>query len=568
MPPKRAKNRNKDIKLASGASSLPQDKILLGFLFLIVLLGLYFRFVDYGNPGIGSTDAPATLSGGILWFYPHDYFPGLVHWQPPVGHFLIGLGCTLSGEDFSGVSQVMPYFQPNMAMLIGEAAVNANNYCMAPIHIFGVLFVAVAFLLALSLLNKYGAVYFLAFLAFYPFVLWWSRYMHVDIILWFFVILGLFLLWKGYSEDKLKYFMASASVFGLATATKFSAGAFFLFAVLLYTEKKMPEIKSGKKYNGKDASTILFRHLILMSILFAFFFLAPFKFNVANVSDVYRSHTGFYIEQVAFTINLDFLKSVYAFIWYLNPFDTAIFIYAAFIFTKILRKKDKSEAEKFIIYLIFFFILTGFLLGNVLGGLHIAIPFMIGIPFLMALAFSDGDYSIFRRLKMDKNAFFFSFIGIYVIYSFFTLLPMAPYYVLNTNPVMDALYDDSDRWFDAGTTQTADLLTDILKENETFFDTYFRQNILHFYLRQSDLMAIYAFEQNFKQQVGRDPTLQETITYFEYEGRKIRYILLNPGRKPGDVTQEFIMNDCTPNFKTTIKNIDVVHIYDVSNLKC
>ena len=104
------------------------DKLFL-ILLLIVSLGIFLRLNDYSEVGYWNDDI-STIPSGLLWFYPHSYFPGLSGVsEPPLGNMIIGAGCMLSGEDFSKVSEIKPTFYPGRGELIGSELVKAEGYC-------------------------------------------------------------------------------------------------------------------------------------------------------------------------------------------------------------------------------------------------------------------------------------------------------------------------------------------------------------------------------------------------------------------------------------------------------
>jgi hypothetical protein len=478
-----------------------------------------------------------------------------------VGHFLIGLGCISSGEDFSGAAGILQQFKPNLPGLIGEPAINAAPYCLLPLYLFGLIFFAGAALLCMSLLKGYSSVYSISVFAFLPLVLWYSRYVHVDIIYWAFVVLGLLFLWRGYSRSEKEYlnFSLAAAMFALATAAKFMAGAFFLFLLFLYYEKKM-----FRKESTYDAGIKTVKGLILFIIVFAAMFMAPFNFNPQNVFDVYNAHSSIYSEQTAITMNLNFLTSFKEFILYLNPFDFFILIYSIFIFLVLLFRKNKENNEKFIMYFVLFYLVIGILFGNLFGSLYLALPFYISLVLLMGLTFSDRDYSVFKKLKVKKE-YFLWFMMLYIAFSFVSNAALSPNYMLNTNVLFNS-FERSYTIFGENTLQLASFLKTTLKENETFYYPDVRQDILYFYLQRDFALAQFAFEQNFKNEVGRDPTISERVDIFNSNGIDIRYLILNKARVYKDEQMSNILRTCEPIEAIPIKadGKDVALIYDLN----
>ena len=179
-----------------------------------------------------------TIPTALLWFYPHSYYPGLAgQGEPGLGNYFIGLGCMLSGQDFSKVTEIQPMFYPGRPGLIGREMVNAEKYCRLPMYAFGLLFFIAIIILAMLLLDEYASIFAIAFYSFSSFILLLSRWIHVDTIEYFFLAIGLIFLWKFYVKEinakyeKLFLILAALS-FGFALATKLPAGVFLVFLAL------------------------------------------------------------------------------------------------------------------------------------------------------------------------------------------------------------------------------------------------------------------------------------------------------------------------------------------------
>src|SRR3989338_4249537 len=94
-------------------------------------------------------------------------------------------------------------------------------------------------ILAILLLDKPSSLFMISFISFYPSILELSRFIHPDIIQWFFITCNLLFLWKAYSIKKLTYFILSSIFIGLAFATKFTSGIFIpFFIAILYLKYK------------------------------------------------------------------------------------------------------------------------------------------------------------------------------------------------------------------------------------------------------------------------------------------------------------------------------------------
>src|SRR3989338_5844376 len=155
-------------------------------LLAIVILGIYLRFSNFSGEGYWNDDM-TTIPTALLWFYPHSYYPGLAgQGEPALGNYFIGLGCMLSGQDFSKVTKIQPMFYPGRPELIGKEMAAAKKYCHLPVYVFGILFFIAISLLAMLLLDEFSSLYAIAFFAFLSFTLQLSRWIHVDMLAYFF----------------------------------------------------------------------------------------------------------------------------------------------------------------------------------------------------------------------------------------------------------------------------------------------------------------------------------------------------------------------------------------------
>src|SRR3989344_4731880 len=118
-------------------SKIRNDRFLLVLFLIVVISGIFIRLNDFSEVGYWNDDQ-ATIPAGLMWFYPHSYFPGLNYGNPPLGDIFIGLGCKISGEDFSGVSKVRPFFYPDRQSLLPNLSKEkVDMYCHLPMYIFG-----------------------------------------------------------------------------------------------------------------------------------------------------------------------------------------------------------------------------------------------------------------------------------------------------------------------------------------------------------------------------------------------------------------------------------------------
>lgn len=557
-----------------------KDKYVLIFFLIILILGVFIRFHNFGQEGLWNDDMTG-IPTGLLWFYPSNFYPGLAgQGEPALGNFFIGLGCIMSGEDFSRVSEVGQMFFPGREILIGEALTNGEIYCHLPMYFFGLLFFITIIILAFSLLNKKSALYFTAFFAFWPFLLEYSRWIHVEIILYFFVALGILFLWWAYKQKKqskkeLLFFAISFASFGLAFGTKFPAALYLIFAVFMILEKykkealhilsKIFQLKTAEK-ETKIAPLII--TAITSAISFIFFWLLAFKFSLKNFFDVLARYQTAGGPEYAQLFNIHFFQSIYRILVRINVIDLLLFVFAFYVLIRLILKKGKSKNEKFILYLAIFFWLaaisaTSMLLARVL------ITFIPGLILLMSLAFSDKEYSLFSLFKIkNKKAIFAIFLIIYIILSFSIAVKDSPYFSLrnkilcfNQEGVCKPEYSIYQ------TKPTADYLKTILNENETFM---LQEGIIFYYLNREQGILDWQFGQAFQKQFGRSPTLTEKIKYFKPNDKTVRYLIVEvliPENNdyPEDVAK--ITQSYKPNQVIEINNVEVVWIYDLLNMQ-
>lgn len=574
-------------------NQLKKNKLLICFLITVLILGLYLRFDDYAIEGYGSDDMN-TIPAAVFAYYPHDYFPGLVSTEPPLGNYIIGLGCMASGEDFSGVSNVKPLFFPDRSTYIGKAMKNAENYCWAPIYIFGILFILGIIIFAFSFFpDIYSATYFITFFIFFTAIIKASRTLKVDIILFTFVIFALIFLWKGYKTNKCLfkekiYFLIAFAFLGLAGATKFPMGALIVFSFLLILEKYYKELlyflqKGFEKIdihifkNKVDKSTInpqsLLINMVIAIISSSFFLMLFFNFSLKNLLDTYHYMTSLNwsgAQALGFSLP-NFFKWFGGLLAQLNIFDIFIFIFSIFIFIKIIFKKPKTKQEKFALYLIFLCVLlvTIFKSGILVLIVH-TLPFMFGFFILMSLTFSDKKYSIFNTFKIKKK-YFLVFIIVYALISFLTLY-FAPFHHAERNPLFCSLVNiGSCKIVLQGNSvkPTSAYFESILNEDETFLPT----GISNFYIRHNDDILWWMFYSSFQKQIGKEPRLEDYLKYYEPEGRRVRYIHTNtvletnPDSLTGIHADLYILKkNYKPYHVIKIYNRDAAYIYDLENL--
>jgi len=562
-------------------AKLKNDKLVLGLILLVIMLGLFIRLNDFSQVGYWNDDM-GTVPAGLLWFYPHDYYPGLSGaGKPPVANWLIGKGCMMSGEDFSGVSYIQPDYYAGREALLGEPMVNANNECHLPIYIFGILFFLAISLFFLLLLPKLSALYGISFFAFFPYILRFSRWIHDDVILWFFLVVGLIFLYLAYKSNKGKdtlWFFLAGGLFGLATATKFSAGLYLVFTFFLIAEKYFKELlflgkklflsldlDFAKKIQDIEERNMqqMIKNCFVAFVGYLILLLAPFGFKPSQLIEVYQFFGSKYSDVSGIIFNYQFYEIFYEFLLNMNVLDLLIFILAIIVFIKLIKKKDKSPREKFILYLTLLGLL-GMIFFSALTLFRVAIAYMFGFVLLMCWVFSQRKTAPFAI----KRFYALIFIGIYIIFSFGIAYTTSPYFV-STNHLLCVVSPDDCKDYvytgfaDMSAKETGEYLLTILEDDETFVGM---EGILFYYLRSEQGPIFLQFRNWFQQETGEMPTLEEKAQYFQTEDWTTRYVLLHPyGRSTSDDIAEF-RDMYTPMHIIEMQGKEIVYIYDVEEL--
>lgn len=570
-----------------------KNKLLIGFLIAILILGIYLRFDDYGAEGY-SSDCMNTIPASVFAYYPHDYFPGLVSTEPPLGNYIIGLGCLASGEDFSQVKNVKPLFFPDRSAYIGKATKNAENYCFAPIYIFGVLFLIGIVIFAFSFFDTLSsALYFITFFTFSSLTITTSRSIHVDIFLLTFLIFAIIFLWKAYHSDKgtfkeKMFFMTSFAFFGLADATKFTAGTYTVFAFLLLFEKYIHEmlylvrnlfgtigleefekkLKENKNINIRAFLT----NFVASSLSCLFFLMLFFNFSIKNFKDTLYYLTTLNNPSIGnISISLsNLIMSFQLFLLKSNVLDIFIFLFAFFILFKLILKKNKEKREWFTLYVFLFSLLILVSFSIVARSVSRSFPLSLIFLIPMALCFSDKEYSILKIFKIKKE-YFFIFLGIYTIISFLALYS-APFHHEYNNPIIcPTLGQGTCEHFKylSDVKPVTQYLESVLNDNETFLPT----GVYNFYLRHNDDILWWMFYSNFKKQTGKEPRLGDYLKYYQPENRRVRYIFTDTSlnTNPNDmigigIDQDILKKNYKPNKIINIYDQDIAYIYDLDNL--
>jgi len=571
-------------------TQLKKNKTIFTLLIIAILIGVFLRFDNYAGEGYND-DCSNTIPAAVFTYYPHDYFPGLVSTEPPLGNYIIGLGCMASGEDFSGVSNVKPLFFPDRSSYLGSSVRDSEKYCFIPVYLFGLIFIIGSIVFAFSFFKDIrSATYFVVFTIFFKQLLEASRIMKVDIFLFTFIIFGLAFLWKFYDtkkgllKEKVYIFLALAFL-GMASATKFPAGALVIFSFLLILEKYLKEIlfflQKGLKQldlkllEGKNFERIetksLFSNLFIAAVSSFFFLIMFFDFKIKNLKDTYHYMTSLNWEGVS---NLGFsIPNLFSwfvkFLISLNIIDIFIFLFSLFIIAKLIFRKNKTKQEKFALYMVLLCVAIelAFKSKVMISTMH-ALPFMFGFFIFMSLAFSDKKYSIFNTFNIKKK-YFSAFLLIYIVITSFTLF-FAPFHHLTSNPIVCSVVENSaceHNMYSYSTREIYEYFDANLKEDETFLPT----GIINYYIRHNDDILWWSFFSGFSQQVGQEPRLDDYVEYYKPEDRRLRYVytdtILDEGASGGlPLDISMLKKDFKPNHIITIHGIEAAYIFDLDNL--
>jgi len=472
-------------------------------------------------------------------------------------------------------------FYPGREILIGQQIVNAFPYCHIPMYVFSILFFLAIIILSISLLNKYGALFAISFYAFNPRILQLSRWIHVDIFGYFFIVMGLLFLWKAYAQERNRkewlFFLLAFISMALAFATKLSHGLFLIFAVIILFNKYKREFLQIVRNIGIKLDLNIFKEiefdesadikrlikLSLVSILsYIFIVLIPLYFNPKNLLDVIKRYQSVNPEYSRLAFNTETFRSIFNFLMIVNILDVVLFIFSLIILIRLIKFK-KLKKEKFIIYL-FSLLIVALLISKSLIYPRIFLAFSFGPIFLVSLMFSNDDYSIFKLFKIKRERLYFGiFIVAYVIFSFTTALSVSPSFLYKNNVL--CYFSESgcnpDDHYGFVQKDIAEYLKPRLNENETFIPG----GIVYYYLRQEQSFEEFVFEESFKQQFGRYPTIIEKVNYFKPNNRTIRYLVIPSAFEEEDSMIEF-KNNFVPDHIIESSGVEATYIYDLLNL--
>ncbi len=574
-------------------SEIRKDKLLFALFIIIIILGIAIRLIYPTQPGLWNDDM-TTIPTGLLWFYPYDSYPGLSgQGEPAFGNLIVGAGCMLSGQDFSNVSKITPMWYPDRPVLFGEQLTKAEDYCRMPVIAFGVIFFFLVILLALLLLDKYSAIFAISFVAFFPHLLQLSRWIHVDIIAFTFIALGLIFLWKAYSADKKKgkeliFFCLSMIFFAFAFTTKLPSALYLPFAILVMLEKyKLEVLHYVKKLclwlgfeslheRICDAATDGKPLLILLISGFVSYLIALLpgsEFNPKNLLLAIQKYKATDVMQGSaigsIKLNISFWKPVMVFLQNVNPLDILVFILAIVVFVKMAAGK-KELKERFILFMALFWLVSLFFVSS-MGMLRVFTALGFGLVFLMASVFSEQHYSILTIMGLSASAkrkLFIAFIVLYAALSSFSAFSSAPYFEHQNWLLCKFTGCGQTSYAGFAETQTGEHLRSLLANNtEETFEPLGAMHMLYNYIRPEQGYLAWLFRESFRQQTGRMPSLTDKIAYFQPNNRTIRYVIVDPVHAYDDSYVNELKSQYEPNHKIALKhNIEAIWIYDLKNL--
>ncbi len=557
--------------------NLAQDKIVLFLLFAILALGIFVRVYDYDEVGVWNDDM-STIPTGLLWFYNHDYYPGLSgQGEPALGNLLVGAGCMLSGEDFSNVEKIIPMYYAGREALLGNPITKAIGYCRMPSVLFGIMLLFAVALLALTMFDKYAMLLSTAFYAFYPPLIQFSTFIHVDVFAYFFIAASLAMLYMFYTAQsgtaREKAFFATAVLFAsLAFGTKLPNAAYIIFAFLLLAEKNIGTIKLWlgrtldlsfvNKEGEMDAKPLLENLAIGAAVALTTIYIV-FEFSFRNVIEViskYRTQST--VELATFGFNPKFFEFIYNFFFSANMLDIILFLLSLYLVIKLaMHFKELHKNERFLLYLYGMFIAINLTMAT-FEIVRVMIMFSFPIIIAMALPFS----SRYSPIPSDKRRLIaLPFMLVYLIVAGGIALSISPHF-MSCNAMLKPFTPDKclENYGHTATKQIAAKLKPLMAENETFVNM---EGILFYYVRHEQGQQHLQLREELRQRLGRMPTIEEKIKYFSYPGRTIRYVLAAPNAKEDDPFIKNLLLLYEPNEIAYLKRWPVAYIYDLKSLK-
>lgn len=562
--------------LKTKLTNLAKDKPVLILLLLILALGIFVRVYDFKEVGMWNDDT-STIPSGLLWFYEHDYYPGLAgQGEPALGNLLVGAGCMLSGTDFSDIEKITPMYYPNREWMLGKEITSSIRYCRIPSVLFGIILLIIIALMSLLMFDKYVSLFTTAFYAFYTPLIQLSTFIHVDIFAYVFIACSILFMYLFYTADKgstkEKTFFALSVLFAsMAFSTKLPNAVYVVFAFLLLAEKNLETLKLwiGKaldlsfiKKEETNPQPLIENLLVGLTVAATTMYVA-FEFSFKNLIEVvtkYRTESS--TDLATFSLNTKILNYLYNFFFSANILDIIIFLASVYILIKlIINFKDLTKSERLLLYIYGMFLAIG-IMFETFKIVRVMLMFSFPVILTMGLTLSSR-FSPIPQASRRTTALLL--ILAYTVAGFIFAFTVSPHF-MSCNPALEYFTPDkcSHNYFFAATQQTAEKLNSIMGDNETFVNM---EGIIFYYTRNEQGELNYQFKQAFRQQFGREPTIIDKIKYFYPMNRTIRYVLVNPSAEDEDPLVKDLVLKYEPNDIAYLKEWPAAHIYDLKSLK-
>jgi hypothetical protein len=552
-------------------------------LLLILSLGIFLRLDNFAEEGFWNDDT-STIPTGLLFFYPHSEYPGLLtQGEPALGNYIIGKACMWSGEDFSNVTKVPKNFFVGRDLLLGQQMTDATAYCHLPMYFFGIIFLIFIVLFSLSIIGLRPTLFVASFFSFYQFLLTYSRWLHVDIIMYAFVAIGLFLLWLSYNKPKLGkrelvYTILAFIFFAFAFATKLPAALFFFFGIGMIIEKYFKEslyllsvllkkieinlFKFKTEVENKNVKQLI-KLIIFSSVAYLIALLLPFEYKLSNIFAVIQRYQETSASVGALGISSVFIDGLKSLFLRMNILDSILIVFGLIIFIKLLLREHKTKNEKFLLGLMFLYIIF-MPFFKAFGLERVSFIFLIGFLFIMALVFSKTSY--LKKGLVLKESLLIIFILFYLGISFYPIYSNSPYFFAR-NPLM--CFGEKEIC-----QPTSELSLTSIKEIAIYInkhkvtnESYFSEDpTVYYYVNQGQSIEHYSFREQFRAQFGRVPTIYEYLEYLKPNGNAIRYLFLSKGKSEDESFMDFKAK-YEPNDKIFLGKYEIVWVYDIFNLK-
>ncbi len=430
-------------------------KIKLSILWLIgiLILAVVFRFYNLNEPMVW-VDEPIYVVGGVKLLLQDRnlYNPNLWNFEhPPLAKYLIGISTILAPVNFDAITQLQPNYyvglgNPNVA----EAMDASLTFSRSSAATFGVLLVMVVYLFARNLYGEVNAILAGLLAVLSVDLLTFSRNAHLDIFLFFFSTLGVYLFYKFVNTEgsrvifsktdfklvlnnRLVYLLSSALTIGLSLLTK-TIQPFILFPVFLILY-------------------FLFRQKISLPEISIFFALsiAVFFIGLGGNLQLYSQAVSYFGGDGSL-INFTNIFNSTKILLRIQPALVIIVLIAVISF---LRRRNFVNNELFVILPALFIVLSFILTTNQ----HYRY-FDFALPFLIIFS---------ARIFSTRKAIYYS-IPLFALL-FYTAVVWSPDYLIYTN-LLDEITGRSYFWSNFGFTGFSES-ANYLKEKTTQDDLIF-----------------------------------------------------------------------------------------------